>query len=103
MQGRKKGTIKTGGRKKGTPNKATKGIREWVNDFLKRNIDQIEKDWKKLEPRERVQAFQQLFKYVLPTLQSTTVSADFDKQLEGLSNDQLDQLMDKILDHYNQE
>lgn len=101
MTGRKKGGVKTGGRKKGTPNKATQGIREWINDFLNRNINQIEKDWKKLEPKERVQAFQQLFKYVLPTLQSTTISSDFDSQIKDLSNEQLDQLMDKILDHYN--
>ncbi len=101
MKGRRKGTVKTGGRIKGTPNRATRGMREWVNDFLKRNIDQIEKDWKKLAPKDRVQTFQQLFKYVLPTLQSTTVTRDLDKQLENMNNDELDALMDKILDHYN--
>lgn len=32
--GRPKGTPKTGGRQKGTPNKATTEIREWAQKFL---------------------------------------------------------------------
>lgn len=41
MVGRKKGTAKTGGRKKGTPNKITPTAKEWVNGILSDNWEQM--------------------------------------------------------------
>ncbi|MDO4783394.1 MAG: hypothetical protein Q4A09_09300, partial [Capnocytophaga felis] len=67
---RPKGTTKTGGRQKGTPNKATGDMRKWLKSFLDQNQEQIEKDFKALEPKERIQAFERLLQYTLPKMQT---------------------------------
>lgn len=54
------------GRPKGTPNKLTKELRERLSDFLDENWEQIEKDFKTLEPEKRVMLFEKLLQYKLP-------------------------------------
>ena len=49
--GRKKGCLKTGGRKKGTPNKATQTAKEWIVQTLSANWEQMKSDLKVLEPK----------------------------------------------------
>lgn len=66
----------TGGRPKGSPNKATGDLREWINTFVEGNRDQLEKDWKKLSPKDRLILFEKLLKYVVPVLQSTTITPE---------------------------
>jgi hypothetical protein len=68
--------IKTGGRDLGTPNKITKQLRERISDFLNENWTQIENDFQKLEPKERVILFERLLQYTIPRLQSTELSMD---------------------------
>lgn len=89
---------KTGGRQKGTPNHTTKSLRQWVNNFVINQTDKIEADWLLLEPKDRIVAFQQLLKYSLPTLQAVSVTSDLEKQLEILTDEQLEDLMNKILE-----
>lgn len=89
------------GRPPGSKNKNTKQLREWVTGFIDANTSQIEKDWKQLEPKDRITAFQQLLKYSLPTLQAVNVTNDLEMQLQALTDDQLEELMNKILEHYN--
>lgn len=57
---------KTGGRKKGTPNKNTKPLRDWFLSLIDENRAQIEKDLKALEPKERLQWIEKILPYVLP-------------------------------------
>ena len=83
-----------GGRKKGTKNKTTTtDLRLWINQFIDDNREQMQKDWKALEPRERILMFEKLLKYSLPTLQATTLTTDIDK----LSDDQLDIVVKELL------
>ena len=49
--GRAKGTPKTGGRKKGTPNKATATLKEWLISLLDNNRKQVEQDLQALESK----------------------------------------------------
>ena len=65
--GRNKGCEKTGGRQKGTPNKVTTDLKEWVKNLIDDNRTQIIKDLKNLDPRDRVAIIERLLKYVLPT------------------------------------
>ena len=51
---RTKGTPKTGGRAKGTPNKATKEVREWIYELLAGQRSHFEKCLKQLAPEEFV-------------------------------------------------
>jgi hypothetical protein len=61
-----KGTPKTGGRRKGTPNKATADLRVWVAELIDSNLEQIEADLKTLEPKERCLFIEKLLPYVIP-------------------------------------
>ena len=80
------------GRTKGTPNKATIDLREWVGNFIDDNRAQIQKDWKSLDPKDRIILFEKLLKYVLPTLQTTAIISDFDK----MTDMQLDFIIEEL-------
>lgn len=71
---RKVGTPKTGGRKAGTPNKITGGLKEFVTDILNDNREQIIKDLGKVKPTERLYFLEKMMQYVVPKQQA--VSAD---------------------------
>ena len=51
---RPKGTPKTGGRVKGTPNKVTGTLKSWITDLINCNRSQMEKDLKDLDPKDRL-------------------------------------------------
>lgn len=66
--------LKTGGREQGTPNKLTFDLRERISDFLNDNWEQVEKDFKDLEPEKRVLLFEKLLQYTLPRMQATQLT-----------------------------
>lgn len=68
------GRGRMGGRAKGTPNKNTATLREWVTGLIDNNRAQVEKDLKQLEPQERVKFLERLMGYVLP--KPTTMAVD---------------------------
>lgn len=57
---------KTGGRKKGTPNKITGTLRDWLFKLVNENRRQIEKDFAELQPKERLQMLEKILPYILP-------------------------------------
>jgi hypothetical protein len=54
------------GRPKGTPNKVTTSLRQWVNTLIESNREQLEADLANLEPKERWQLIEKLMQYVIP-------------------------------------
>ena len=54
------------GRPKGTPNKVTGSLREWINTLIESNREQLEKDFAALEPRERLMLADKLMAYIIP-------------------------------------
>lgn len=94
-----KGTPKTGGRAKGTPNKVTATVKDWISQLIDDNRNQIEKDIKKLSPKDRLQVFERLMQYVIPKQQS--VKADVD--LTRLSDEQLDLVVNELTKDLNDE
>lgn len=54
----------------GKPNKATADLRESIGILLKENLDQLREDLAKMQPRDRVAAYIQLAKFILPRLQA---------------------------------
>ncbi len=71
---RPKGSPKYGGRKKGTPNKATKASREIVASVVEKYLNgQLIDDLESLEPLERVKAVTSMLPYVMPRMQSTAL------------------------------
>lgn len=81
-----------GGRPKGKPNKITGTLRDWLAEFIDSKRQQIEADWQALEPKDRIVMFEKLVKYVLPTLQATTIQTDFEK----LSDSELDHIIKEL-------
>ena len=81
-----------GGRPKGTPNKITAELRDWISNFIDSNREQIQQDWETLEPKDRVVLFEKLLKYALPTLQSTNLTTDF----ERLTDQQIDTIIENL-------
>lgn len=73
--GRQKGTIKTGGRQKGSQNKLTKAVKDCIGGLLTEytNSDTFMKDFAELEPKERLMIAEKLMNYVVPKMQSVAV------------------------------
>lgn len=86
------GKGRIGGRAKGTPNRTTSTLREWVQTLLDGNRKQIEEDLKLLSPKERVQTLLRLLDYCLPRLQSVSTKIDFN----SLSEQQLDAVINQL-------
>lgn len=78
------GRGRMGGRAKGTPNKATTDLREWIKALVDDNRAQIVKDLKTLEPRERLQFIEKLLRYVVPQESHVTQEATINNGLDGL-------------------
>lgn len=90
-KGRPKGTPKTGGRKKGTPNRITKDVRVWLVDLVSKNRRQLERDLQELEPKDRVMMLEKLMQYVIPKKQAIRA------EISELSDEDITDVADRIL------
>lgn len=54
------------GRPKGAQNKSVEQIRKTVKDFIANNIETIQADFDSLEPKDRLNFIEKLFKHILP-------------------------------------
>ena len=111
---RSKGTPKTGGRKKGTPNKSTSAVKGYITDVLQAYMQptapnskqpNLQKDLANMLPEERVRAMTQLACYVIPKQQSlsieeqTQIEADALVQLlETAPDEAIDAIAAKVLE-----
>lgn len=71
MAGRPKGIPKTGGRVKGTPNKATATAREAISLFVEGNIERLQEWLDKIaedDPNRAFEAFMKVVEYHIPKL-----------------------------------
>lgn len=69
---------KSGGRKKGTPNKTTAAARKFMAAIMEEYADGelIKDDWKKLKPRDRMELAKDILPYLVPKLQAVAVIED---------------------------
>ncbi len=86
------GKGRLGGRQKGTPNKVTASIKDWLSELIDNNRKQVERDIKQLEPKERLQVLEKLMQYVIPKQQAVSAKVDFEK----LTDEQLDTLVSEL-------
>ncbi len=92
--GLKKGqTNNPHGRPKGIPNKVTANLRGRINDFLNENWQNLQKDFDKMDPKDRLMFYEKLLQYGLPRLQSTELKTDF----ESFTDAQLDAIINKLM------
>ncbi len=86
------GKGRLGGRQKGTPNKVTASVKDWLSELIDKNRRQMERDIKELEPRERLQVLEKLMQYVIPKQQAVSANVN----IERLSDEQLDSLIEEL-------
>jgi len=72
------------GRPKGKPNKVTKALKDRIQIFLEKSWPTVEKDFKNLDPKDRIALYERMLKYVIPTQKESSVSVDID----GINKDQ---------------
>ncbi|SRR5579862_7198682 len=88
------------GRKVGAKGKIGLELRAMITNFLEENFVQIQADFRKLKPLDRLKIYGDLLPYGLPKLQSATLQVDFEKftdqeldyiieQLKNTANDQI--------------
>lgn len=70
---------KFGGRTKGTVNKTTTEIREYFQNLVSNNLEQLNEDLNSLQPLQRLKIIIELSKFVVPTLKATELSVDLEK------------------------
>lgn len=71
MRQKNDGRGRLGGRAKGTPNKTTATVKEWLASLIDKNREQVEADLQALEPKDRLQMLERLMQYVVPKQQAT--------------------------------
>lgn len=74
--GKRKGAPKSGGRKKGTPNKVTASMREFIADLLDSNREQFAADLQAVTPETRLHIMEKLMQYVIPKRQAVRAEID---------------------------
>ena len=80
------------GRPKGTPNKTTTELKQWINILISNNIQQLTKDLKKMEPAERWRIVEKLMAYVIPKQQAVTAEIE----LNNLTDEQINMIINQI-------
>lgn len=85
------------GRPKGKPNRVTSDLREQVKMLVEKNFEKLETDFNKLDSEKRLIILERYLKYCLPPLQSFNVQAEIRSQLETLTDDQLNDLAERII------
>lgn len=103
--GQKKGqTGNPKGRPRGTPNKISGTVKEWIAAIIDGNRKQFEEDLAALEPGERVRVISNLLQYVTPKMQSISpdelLEAEY-KKLEELLESAPDEAVNKIVERIN--
>ena len=93
---RKKGSKKTGGRVRGTPNKTTTEIREWLAYLIDKNRLQMERDIKALEPKDRLLILEKFMQYTTPKMQTIQTQIDYTKLSDSQLNSLINELSNKI-------
>lgn len=86
------GKGRLGGRQKGTPNKVTSTVKDWLAQLIDKNRKQVERDLKELEPMERLRVIEKFMGYVIPKQQAVSATVDYDR----LSDEQLNTIVAEV-------
>lgn len=88
---------KTGGRKKGTPNKSSASLRQSIQTILENNIEQYQGDLNEMSAKDRVASINNLMKFSLPQLKAQDVKMNVDTN--GVDESILDEILKGIKDN----
>ena len=93
------GRGRLGGRAKGTPNKVSAELKDWLASILNNGKERFERDIEQLDASERVRVYMSLLNYVLPKQQSMTAEAVAEAEIKELESQRasLDEEINKYL------
>lgn len=74
------GKGRLGGRTKGTPNRLTATIKDWLFDIVEGNLGQMAQDLQDLEPGERLKMLERFIGYLVPRQQAQAIEVTADVQ-----------------------
>ena len=97
---------KFGGRKKGTPNKTTKEIKEAFELIVDNNLSNIDEWIKKIaddNPEKAINTILKFAEYVLPKLNKTEYIETKYDEYENLTDDELEEEMKKMYKELHKE
>ena len=86
------GRGRLGGRQRGTPNKVTSSVRDWLTKLVNKNKRHIRQDLDALDPKDRLILLEKFMAYVVPKQQAVSAAVD----LNALTDDQLNQVVEQI-------
>ena len=87
------------GRPKGKPNKITADLRQRIKNFLDNNFNEVQADFKKLDPVQKLAFYEKLLKFAVPVLNSNDVKID----IENLNEKDLDTLIERLINKPNKQ
>ena len=90
-----KGKPKTGGRRKGTPNKVTESIRQKLLILIDGSFETVKDDLKSLPPQDRLNTFFRFLEYAIPKPKDVKID------ISSLSETEIDDLIETILAKQN--
>ena len=64
------------GRPKGSPNKTTSELREFIQTFIENNIETLQYEFDQLEGSDKFRALEKLLPYVLPKINAISPKQD---------------------------
>lgn len=97
------------GRPKGSPNRSTTELKQWISELINNNREQFETDLQAVDPDKRLALLEKLFQYVVPKMQTITVEqqlqaeyAELEKLLHMAPDEAVEAIAQRILNLKNQ-
>jgi hypothetical protein len=85
------------GRPQNSRNKATKEMKSWIQRFLEDKWQDIQADFKKLEPRDRLKFYKELLEFVIPKERNQNVSLNIDADIEQMNEHEAQRELYEVL------
>lgn len=98
---RRKGTPKTGGRKKGSCNKVGNGVRLKLKSIIEKEVENMPSLLNSLMPNERAGMIAKLMQFVIPKQSEVNIQSEIEallNSIDTLNDEQLERLEEIIND-----
>lgn len=84
------------GRPKGSANRVTTEMRQWIRNLIESRKDQLKADFEMLDAAERWRLTEKLIQYIMPKMQHLNANISVEDLTEEQINDIIEDLHSKI-------
>jgi len=92
------------GRPKGSPNKVTSNMRQWIDNFLQEKFPELQKGFEKLDHYQKWVIVEKLLQYTIPKMQAVSVEALVEAEMNSLAEllekapeEAIDRIIEKLV------